>query len=118
MSELEEKLGNILSDPNMMQQIMGMAQMLSPKPQENQPQKPQNQEDSQQMFDPRMLQAISSIAGQGGIDGNQQSLLKALQPYLSRERIGKLERAMSAARMAGAASAFLGAGGLQMLTRR
>lgn len=118
MSELEEKLGSILSDPNMMQQIMGMARTLSANQPEPPPQKPQKQEGAQPAFDPKMLQAISGIARQGGVDSHQQSLLSALQPYLSRERIAKLERAMSAARMAGAASAFLSAGGLQALTRR
>ena len=32
MSEMEEKLGAILSNPQMMQQIMSMAQAMSPPP--------------------------------------------------------------------------------------
>jgi len=119
MSELEEKLGNILSDPNMMQQIMGMAKMLSASQQPQQ--EPQQQESEQPTLpplDPKLLQALSGMANHGGVDKNQQFLLKALQPYLSRDRISKLERAMGAARMASTASAFLGAGGIRLLSTR
>ena len=119
MSELEEKLGTILSDPNMMQQIMGMAKMLSGAPAE----KPEKEPEAPTSggfpsLDGNMLKALSGIAQQSGIDHQQDSLLKALQPYLSQNRIHKLERAMGAARMASAASAFLNAGGLRLLTQR
>lgn len=117
MSELEEKLGNILSDPNMMQQIMGMAKMLSGQ----QPETPKQEippTPPMPQIDGNMLKALSGIASQGGIDQHQDSLLKALHPYLSQNRIGKLERAMSAAKMASAASAFLNAGGLGLLNMR
>lgn len=70
------------------------------------------------IFDPALLSSLSKMAGHNRIDGNQQALLNALCPYLSRERVEKLERAMRASRLAGAASAFLNAGGLQMLSGR
>lgn len=117
MSELEEKLGSLLSDPNMMQQIMGMAKMLSASVPPEQPQETAAPPAPPQI-DGNMLKALSGIANQGGIDSHQDSLLKALHPYLSQNRISKLERAMSAARMASAASAFLNAGGLQLLRTR
>ena len=120
MSELEEKLGNILNDPNMMQQIMGMAKMLSAG-QENAPPSTASSapnKDSAPSLDPKLLNTIAGIASQGGIDSNQDCLLKALQPYLSRSHISKLERAMSAARIANAASAFLNAGGSKLLGLR
>jgi hypothetical protein len=56
--------------------------------------------------------------GSTGTDSNQKALLQALSPYLSPHRVQKLERAMHAAKLAGAASGFLSAGGLQMLTGR
>lgn len=117
MSELEEKLGSLLSDPNMMQQIMGMAKMLSASVPPEQAQEAAVPPAPPQI-DGNMLKALSGIANQGGIDSHQDSLLKALHPYLSQNRISKLERAMSAARMASAASAFLNAGGLQLLRTR
>ena len=42
---------------------------------------------------------------------HQQALLSALNPYLTRDRISRLERAMRAAKLAGMATAFLGGGG-------
>lgn len=52
------------------------------------------------------------------MDDHQKALLSALGPYLHKDRLARLERAMHAAAMAGAASAFLNAGGLQKLTGR
>lgn len=120
MSELEEKLGQVLSNPQMMQQIMSLAQSLGtsqpPKQEPTPTPKPDNP--SIPNLNPKLLQSLAGIAQQGGMDQNQQALLQALSPFLSHGRIHKLERAMQASRMAGAASAFLNAGGLQMLRGR
>lgn len=119
MSELEEKLGSILNNPQLMQQIMGMAQALGASQPKEEPKQATEQPTLQlPNIDPKMLQSLAGITRQGGMDTNQQALLKALSPYLSRDRVAKLERAMRAARMAGAASAFLNAGGLQLLSGR
>lgn len=118
MSELEEKLGSILSNPQLMQQIMGIAQALgASQPRQEEPKAPPPAPQMPQL-DPVLLQSLAGIARQGGMDANQQALLKALSPYVSRDRAAKLERAMRAAAMAGAASAFLNAGGLQLLSGR
>ena len=69
-------------------------------------------------IDPALLQKIMGIAGQTGIDSNQRALLSALRPYLSGHRLGKLEKAMRAAKLASLASTFLGNGGLSILTGR
>ena len=114
MSELEEKLGSLLSNPQLMHQVMSMAQSLGGQ---SSPPEPKKEEPSP-VFDPALLQSLGKMAGHNHIDGNQQALLNALCPYLSRERVAKLERAMRAARLAGAASSFLNAGGLQMLSGR
>ena len=111
MSELEERLGSLLSNPQLMQQIASMAQSMNR-------QEPPSQEAPQPSFDPKLIQTLAQTMGQTGIDSNQSTLLHALSPYLSPYRVQKLERAMQAARLAGAASAFLNAGGLQMLTGR
>ena len=117
MSEMEEKLGAILNNPQLMQQIVSMAQSIGNSQSQAQ-QDPPPQEKPAPAIDPRILQAVSGIAQQNGVDQNQQALLKALSPFLSRGRINKLERAMRASKMAGMASSFLNAGGLQMLTGR
>lgn len=119
MSEMEEKLNALLSNPQLMQQIASMAQAMGgesanrPTDQKEQPTVP-----PMPAFDPQLLQTIAQTVGKTGIDNNQKSLLHALSPYLSAYRVQKLERAMQAARLAGAASAFLNAGGLQMLGGR
>lgn len=112
MSELDDKLSAILGNPQMMQQIMSLAQSMgqAEPPRQEAPQMPS--------FDSKMLASLSGLAGKTSVDDNQQALLTALSPYLSRNRVSKLERAMRAARIAGAASAFLGSGGLQKLAGR
>ena len=123
MDEMEEKLGAILGNPQMMQQIMSMAQALGQN-QPQQPPPPPTPEPRQQLptmglnMDPANLQRIAGLLRQSGIDKNQQSLLKALGPYLSRERIVKLEKAMRAAKIAAMASTFLRNGGLNLFGSR
>jgi len=111
-NDLEEKLGAILSNPELMQQIQSMAQSLG------QPPSASPSEQKKLPFDPSILQKLGTLAGQTGIDTDQQTLLAALSPYLSQNRVKKLENAMRAAKMARLASAFLGNGGLQMLSGR
>ena len=117
MSELEEKLGTILSNPQLMQQISAMAQALGQAPPE-QP-APQPKAPSAPMLpDPSMLQSLSGIMQDSRVDQEQQELLHALSPFLSQSRIGKLERAMRAAKMAGFASALLKSGGMNIFGGR
>lgn len=118
MSEMEEKLGAILSNPQMMQQIMSMAQAMSPPPEpQGSPEQPPEPAPPA-LPDFSVMQKLAGMTRQSGIDKNQQALLRALSPYISRERSAKLEKAMRAAKMARLASVFLNAGGLDMLTGR
>lgn len=121
MDSMEEKLNSVLGNPDMMRQIMQMAQSLgasSPDPPKEAPHEPENTQLSGLMSDPALLQKLASVAQRSGIDSQQRQLLAALRPYLSLERIAKLEKAMRAAKMAGLASDFLGSGALSMLTGR
>ena len=119
MDELQNKLGQILNDPEAMQKIMALAQGLNSSnqdPAQNPPKRtePQNKDISDALppgIDLSMIQKLSGFASQNRIDKNEQTLLKALGPYLSRDRISKLERAMRAAKMARMATALLGASG-------
>lgn len=117
MDDMQQKLNAILSNPDMMQQLMGMAQSLgqsqgSPQP----PQQPQQPAAETldvggfglQNLDLGAIQRIAGLAQKAGIDRNQQSLLKALSPYLTSQHITKLEKAMRAAKLAGIAGTFLG----------
>ena len=115
MEGMEDKLGAILNNPQMMQQIMSMAQTLGA----NQPPLQQEEPSSAEAeFDPAILQKILGLAGQLRADPHQQALLLALKPYLSEGRIGKLQKAMRAAKLANAASAAFSSGALSFLTGR
>lgn len=117
MAEMEEKLGAILSNPQMMQNIMAMAQSLSqdsPSP----PQQTGTPEIQLPDIDFSMLQKLGGLGSQTSIDPHQKALLNALTPYLNQSRIQKLERAMRAAKIARLASVFLNSGGLQLLSGR
>jgi hypothetical protein len=112
MAELEERLASVLNDPNMMQQIMNMAQSFNAAPATAEPAAAASEE-AGPPIDLRMLKQLSGFAQQGNIDSNQRTLLKALGPYLSRDRIGKLEKAMRAAKVAQMTSGLLSASSFQ-----
>ena len=90
MSELEEKLNSILGNPQMMAQIMSMAQNFSQPPQPS----------PAPGIDPSQLSGIMDMAKSLNIDSDQQRLLHALEPYLGCRHLQKLEKAMQAAKLA------------------
>lgn len=116
MSELEDKLNALMSNPQLMQQIAAMAQNMSNTNQVSHV--PESAASDSPAMDLQHVQGIIQAASQNGMDRNQQALLQALSPFLSSSRIHKLERAMRAAKMAGAASLFLNSGGLQLIKGR
>lgn len=107
MSELEEKLSQVLSNPQMMQQIMSLAQSMGSAaeqpPQETPPEPPS----VLPQLDLGMIQKVAGMASSTGVDAKERALLRALGPYISRDRVGKLEKAMRAAKMAVFASSLL-----------
>ena len=132
MEGMEEKLGAILSNPEMMNTIMSMAKALGqsqPQPEQAQqsqasvPQQKQNPPQAKQSQPPQkatppigrneleMISRISALSQQTGLDRQEQALLKALNPYLSRDRLSKLEKAMHAAKMARFATVALAQSG-------
>lgn len=114
MEGIEEKLGAVLSNPEMMNTIMSMAKALGQNQSPPEPAPPPKQEPQQQKTAPppqktpptlgrnelEMISRISALSQQTGLDRQEQALLKALSPYLSRDRLSKLEKAMHAAKMA------------------
>ena len=105
MDDFENKLGQILGNPEMMGKIMAMAQSFgaqapsepAPAPEENMPE-----------IDFATIQKLTGLLGKTGVDNDQKALLAALTPYISHTRIQKLEKAMRAAKLAGVATTFLG----------
>ena len=105
MDDMESKLGAILSNPQLMQQIMSLAQSFGQST--PQPETPPNNEGFPNV-DFTTIQKLAGLAGSSRIDQNQQMLLKALRPYLTHRRIDRLEKAMQAAKLAGVATSLLG----------
>ncbi len=103
MDNMESQLNAILGNPQMMEQIMSIAQGFQT---EAQPQPPPAEAGPE--IDFAMVQKLTSLIGKTGIDNHQSALLHALGPYLSSQRIRKLEKAMRAAKLAGMASVFFG----------
>ena len=108
MDDFENKLGQILGNPEMMEKIMAMAQSFGG--QETPP--PPPQESSIPEIDFAAIQKLTGLMGKAGVDSDQKALLCALSPYISSTRIHKLEKAMRAAKLAGVATTFLGNGPL------
>ncbi len=119
MSDLDDKLGAILGNPQIMQQIMSMASALGA--QGEAAEKSEAKEASSPLsigLDPGLLRQLGGLAGQSAVDQDQRTLLSALKPYLSHDRIDRLEKAMRAAKLARVASTFLNQGGLNLLSGR
>ena len=118
MDVMEDKLNSILSNPEIMSQLMTMAQSLGnqapepPRQEPSPPSPPPQKSQPSNNFDMAMVHKIAGIMQQTGIDRNQTALLRALSPYLSPDRISKLEKAMRAAKIAGVAATVMGSGGL------
>lgn len=115
MDDIENKLGAILGDPQMMAQIMSMAQQLGGGA--NEPPAPPPPLQTDIGIDIGMISKIAGFAGSAKIDQNESALLCALGPYLSNERVRKLEKAMRAAKLAGIATTVLSSGILNQSDR-
>ena len=104
MEDFENRLGQILGNPEMMGKIMAMAQSFGS--QEAAPEPPSQPEMPE--VDLATIQKLTGLMGKAGVDSRQKALLSALSPYISNNRIQKLEKAMRAAKLAGVATSFLG----------
>ena len=116
MSEFDEKLNALLSDPDRMAQIMQMAQTLSgtaSPAQQQSPSPPPPQPQAAPAFngdilssltgglDPKLLMRLLPVIQELGSDSNSsaRTLLYALRPYLKQERQARIERALQLAKL-------------------
>ncbi len=102
MDDLERQLNSILSDPKQMEQIAGLARSLMGDSTPNTPPEPGP--------DAALLGRIAALMQSGG-EGREQALLKAIAPYLSEKRRGKLDNALRLARLARIARLAMEQGG-------
>ena len=123
VAEFDEKLNNILSNPDAMAQIMQLAQSLSggqtaeappppqqpapppPPPRQSPPSPPPGGTDLLSSLtgglDPKMISKLVPLLQElgGQQDSNTRALLYALRPYLKPDRQEKVERALQLARL-------------------
>ena len=106
MDTLDQKIDQILSNPESMSQIMELAKNLglSATPSDTQAQPPAKGNESPFLSDtplatPNPATLLTSLTGINAGDDRQTNLLKALRPYLRPERQDRLDRALQAARM-------------------
>lgn len=107
MAEFEDKLNSILSNPQMMQQIMSMAGSFSQQAPPSQSSPIQSPSQSQLSFDPAAMQGMMEILRGTQLDQRQSNLLGALGAYLPQEKISRLQKAMQASKVAKYATAAL-----------
>ena len=118
MSEIEDQLGAILGNPKMMADIMALAQSMGHEAPQKGPEKPPGPPPPPPPggdgMDMAMVKALMGFARGACIDKDQQALLKALCPFVSQEKLQKLEKAMRAAKIAQQASGLLESGTLKL----
>lgn len=124
MSEFEDKLNAILSNPDAMAQVMGLAQSLSGsgvlegsghsegKTQENTGSSGGGMGGFGDLFsqlDPNLIKRLLPLLGELNQDGGDErlQLLYALRPFLKPERRDKIERAVKAAKLIRVGKKFL-----------
>ena len=112
MAEFDDKLGAILGNPEIMNQIMSIANSMNPgQPQAQTPPpkpKPQPNPIGGMPFDPAAMAGMMELLKGTQLDQRQQGLISALRGYLPDDRLLKLQKAMQAAKIAKYASSAMG----------
>lgn len=93
MSDLEDMLSGILSDPKQMEKISSVARSLMGEELKS--------DSAEPVFDANILKKLGGMMRDK--DGKDRQLLLAMRPYLSDKRRSKMDRAMKIARLAGMA---------------
>lgn len=127
MSDFEDKINSVLSDPESMQQILSLARSLGasiPSPESSgensteQEADPPPKDDNPDLssllgslgnIDPKIMNTIMGVMTQLNSETNSKhdALFSALRPYLRDERQEKLDKAVKAAKFAQVARAAM-----------
>lgn len=106
MADLSNKLNEILSDPQMMEQIKGLSSMLGMQNEEEEthkskPQKQEPHEDNPMLSDETMgmIMKVMPLLSSVRQDDANTNLLKALRPLLGAERQKKVDEALKIMQM-------------------
>ena len=107
MAEFEDKLNSILSNPELMGQIMSMAGSLNQPPAPPPPPPPQ----AGLPFDPGAMAGMMQMLKATQLEPKQRNLIQALRGFVPDDRLVRLEKAMQASLIAKFASAAMNQGG-------
>lgn len=103
MDNMNDMLSSVLGDPESLQQIKELADLLKSETEggSETEQSPHNSssEDSSGGFDPAMLMGLMGAVSAAGNDDKNRALILALKPYLSSERQAKADKAVKLLKM-------------------
>lgn len=101
MEELESKISSLLSSPDSMEKIMQLARSFTGGGDTSAQEAPQPAHStSDGGLDPKLMQVLASAMKEYAAPSETEGLLGAIKPYLGRERIDKLDKAMGIAKLA------------------
>lgn len=111
MAEFEDKLNSILSNPELMGQIMSMAGAMNQQQTPPPPPPPQNPGFAGMPFDPGAMAGMMQMLKATQLEPKQRQLIQALRGFVPDDRLVRLEKAMQASLIAKFASAAMNQGG-------
>ena len=105
MSEIDDKINSILSSPEDMEKILGLARQFMGRSEPTEQNNIHGDSVSNGLFpqdmDPRIPTMLTRLfKAYSASDSDKDGLLNAVKPYLRDERRRKLDRAMEVAKMA------------------
>ena len=110
MAEFEDKLNAVLSNPELMGQILSMAGSLNQQPTAPPPPPPSANFGSMP-FDPGAMAGMMQMLKATQLEPRQRNLVQALRGFVPEDRLVRLEKAMQASLIAKFASKAMNQGG-------
>lgn len=110
MAEFEDKLNAVLSNPELMGQILSMAGSLNQQ-QTAPPPPPPSSSFGSMPFDPGAMAGMMQMLKATQLEPRQRNLVQALRGFVPEDRLVRLEKAMQASLIAKFASAAMNQGG-------
>ena len=111
MAEFEDKLNSILSNPELMGQIMSMAGAMNQQQSAPPPPPSQNPGLTGMPFDPGAMAGMMQMLKATQLEPKQRQLIQALRGFVPDDRLVRLEKAMQASLIAKFASHAMNQGG-------
>ena len=110
MAEFEDKLNAVLSNPELMGQILSMAGSLNQQ-QTAPPPPPPSSSFGSMPFEPGAMAGMMQMLKATQLEPRQRNLVQALRGFVPEDRLVRLEKAMQASLIAKFASAAMNQGG-------